>query len=237
VEVARRIECSEVFYKSLRDLTGISITKIKRYSKEHNPFNILEHPMVIEPSERQLKKINMLNEFIASYGALKLQESQERIRFTTPSQAGAYFLALLRGMKDREHFMVAFLDNSNSVIETRIVSEGTIDMAIVKPRDILKIAVTNDCTGMILSHNHPGTSLKFSCEDISVTQRIVDVFDPLDIRVIDHILIGGNSYASMANQGCLPKHVLNKSSYEPIRLQSVCEENLVTIDDEDELEL
>jgi DNA repair protein RadC len=58
VEVARKVECSEVFYKSLRDLTGISMAKIKRYSKEHNPFNILEHPMVIEPSERQLKKIN-----------------------------------------------------------------------------------------------------------------------------------------------------------------------------------
>lgn len=235
--MAKRIECFESFYKSLRDLTGISITKIKRYSKEHNPFNILEHPMVIEPSERQLKKINMLNEFIASYGVLKLQENQERIRFTTPSEAGAYFSSLLQGMKDRERFIVAFLDNSNSIIETRIVSEGTIDMTIVKPKDILKIAVANDCTGMILSHNHPGTSLKFSCEDISITQRIVDVFKPLDIRVIDHILIGGNSYASMESEGCLPKQVLSQSSYEPIRLQSVCEDDHRILDDEDEMEL
>jgi DNA repair protein RadC len=237
MKVAKRIECFESFYKSLRDLTGISITKIKRYSREHNPFNILEHPMVIEPSERQLKKINMLNEFIASYGVLKLQENQERIRFTTPSQAGAYFSSLLQGMKDRERFIVAFLDNSNSIIETRIVSEGTIDMTIVKPKDILKIAVANDCTGMILSHNHPGTSLKFSGEDISITQRIVDVFKPLDIRIIDHILIGGNSYTSMESEGCLPKQVLSQSSYEPIRLRSVCEEDHIMLDDEDEMEL
>lgn len=213
------------------------MTKIKGYAKDHNPFNILEHPMVIEPTERQLKKISILNEFIASYGVLKLQENQERIRLTVSGQAGQYFLSLLKGMKDRERFMVAFLDNSNSIIETRIVSEGSIDMAIVKPKEILKIAMLNDCTGMIVSHNHPGTSLTFSIEDISITQRIIDIFNPLGIRVLDHILIGGNDYVSMANENCLPKSVLNESNYEPIHLQSLCAEAHHTMDDEDELAL
>jgi DNA repair protein RadC len=52
--VAKKIECSEAFLKSLNALTGISIRKIKNYSKDNNPFNILEHPMVVEPNEKQL---------------------------------------------------------------------------------------------------------------------------------------------------------------------------------------
>lgn len=231
--MAKKIEYSETFLKSLNALTGISMRKIKDYSKEHNPFNILEHPMVIEPNEKQLKKISMLNEFIASYSVLRLKEEQERIKFTSPSDAGNYFLSLLGGMRDRERFMVGFLDNSNRIIETRIVSEGTIDMAIVKPRDILKIAIANDCSGLVLSHNHPGASQKFSAEDVSITQRIVDIFKPLDIRVLDHVLISGNKYISMLSEGCLPKTVLNEATYEPIYLQNSVREDNLTLDTEE----
>ncbi len=242
MNLARKIKCSETFFKSLNALTGISIRKIKSYSKENNPFNILEHPMVVEPNEKQLKKINMLNEFIASYSVLRLKEEQDTIKFTSPSDAGNYFLSLLGGMRDKERFMVAFLDNGNRIIETRIVSEGTIDMAIVKPRDILKIAIANDCSGLVLSHNHPGASRKFSKEDISMTQKIVDIFKPLDIRVLDHILIAGNQYISMANEQCLPKRILNEAKYDPIHLNHCAKENienkeLTIMTEEEDLEL
>jgi DNA repair protein RadC len=237
--MAKKIECTETFLNSLNSLTGISKRKIKNYSKEHNPFNILEHPMVIEPSENQLKKISMLNEFIASYGVLKLKEEQERIKFTCPSEVGNYFLSLLGGMKDKERFMVAFLDNGNHIIETRVISEGTINSALVSPREILKVALANDCTKLILSHNHPGASLSFSSEDRLMTQRIVDIFDPLNITVLDHIVIAGNQYVSMANEGCLPKIALNEAKYDPIPLKKldVAEETLDFEQDSEDEEL
>jgi DNA repair protein RadC len=151
----------------------------------------------LEPNEKQLEKIGLLNEFIASYNLLKIYESNEKIKFNTATVAGQYFLALLGGLKDKEKFMIAFLDSGNNVIEIKTMSEGTIGQAAVYPREILKYAVACDCKSMILSHNHPGGSTNFSPEDIALTQRIVDIFHPLEIKVLDHIIVSGTSYFSM----------------------------------------
>lgn len=239
------IKYSEDFFISLNTLTGIPLKKIKDYAKENNPFNILEHPMVVEPNEKQLEKISKLNQFIRSYGVLRMMVEQMRVKFSTPEDSGQFFSSILGGMKDKERFMVAFLDNSNSVIECRTVSEGTVNMAMVYPRDILKIAIANDCSSMILAHNHPGGSRKPSEEDILLTQRIVDIFTPLRIRVLDHVVVGGGRYSSMAELGYLPISPLNKANYEPISLndgeklwteQDKCCESTAT-EEEEELEL
>jgi DNA repair protein RadC len=74
-------------------------------------------------------------------------------------------LALLGGMKDKERFMVAFLDNGNNVIETKTMSEGSVGQAVVYPREVLKYAIACDCRAIILAHNHPGGSTNFSPED------------------------------------------------------------------------
>ena len=209
---------SEEFLKSLNALTGISLRKIENYAKDNNPFNILEHPSVVEPTEKQLEKIGLLNEFIATYHVLKIKEEEEVIKFTSPSESGAYFVSLLRGKKEREYFMVAFLGSGNRIIETRVVSRGTISQALVDPRDILKIALANDATNIILAHNHPGSSLTASRQDKDITQRIVDIFKPLNIKVLDHIIVGGNGFISMAENSCLPDGVLNSADYSMIKL-------------------
>ena len=192
------------FLKGLTNLTGISLEKVQRYAKENNPFNILEHPKIIDPNEKQLQKIGLLNEFIASYNLLKAHESENKIKFSTTKQAGDYFVPLLSGIKDKEKFMVAFLDNGNNIIQTKVVSEGSIAQAVVYPRDILKEALACDCKAMILSHNHPGGSDKPSNEDIALTQRLVNIFQPLGIKILDHIIVAGVNYCSMAQKGYVP---------------------------------
>ncbi len=214
--MAKEIKYSDSFFKSLNTLTGIPIKKIQEYAKENNPFNILEHPMVVEPNTKQLERIGKLNEFLASYNILKMQEEDNKIKFRSPSDAGQYFLSLLGGMKDKERFMVAFLDNGNNIIETKTVSEGSIDQAVVYPRDILKMAIVNDCNAMILSHNHPGGSTNPSTEDKNLTQKIVDIFHPLNIKVLDHIIVGAGRYSSMAEERYLPEVGVNKACYDPI---------------------
>ena len=203
---------SEEFLKSLNALTGISLRKIENYAKENNPFNILEHPYVVEPTEKQLEKIGLLNEFIATYHVLKIKEEEETIKFTGPNDSGPYFLSLLRGKKEREYFMVAFLGSGNRIIETRVVSKGTISQALVDPRDILKIALVNDATNIILAHNHLESSLKALSHDKDITQRIVDIFKPLGIKRLDHIIVGGNVFISMAENSCLLNGILNSAT-------------------------
>lgn len=195
---------SNNFLKGLTNLTGISIKKVQEYAKENNPFNILEHPNILEPNEKQLKKIGLLNEFIASYNLLKAHESENKISFSTPEHAANYFVPLLSGIKDKEKFMVAFLDNGNNIIQTKVISEGSISQAVVYPRDILKEALACDCKSMLFAHNHPGGANSPSDEDKSLTQKLVNIFHPLDIRVLDHIIVAGVDYCSMAQKGYMP---------------------------------
>lgn len=218
-----KVQYTDDFFHGLNKLTGIPMNKIKNYAKENNPFNILEHPNVLEPNQRQLEKINKLNEFIATYNVLKLEQEKEKISFHSPNESGQYFASLLGGMKDRERFLVAFLDNSNSIIELQTISEGTTNMTMVYPREILKMALANDSSNLLLVHNHPGGSVKASQEDVAITQRIVDIFKPLDINVIDHIIIGGYSFSSMAENGILPSEKMSIANYEPIEMEEVME--------------
>jgi len=152
------IQHTEKFLKGLTNLTGLSYKKVQQYVKSNNPFNILEHPHIMEPNEKQLEKIGLLNEFISSYNILKVHESNDKITLNSSSVSGQYFLALLGGMKDKERFMVAFLDSGNNIIETKTMSEGSIGQTAVYPREILKYALACDCNAVILAHNHPGGS-------------------------------------------------------------------------------
>lgn len=219
-------EHTEKFLKGLTTLTGLPYQRVQQYAKENNPFNILEHPQVIAPNEKQLGKIGLLNEFISSYNVLKLQEDEQKVKLDSSTAAGRYFTALLSGMKERERFLVSFLDNGCNVIETKIMSEGSVSQTAVYPREILKYAIACDCNAIILAHNHPGGSQHFSREDKALTQRIVDIFHPLEITVVDHIVVAGTRYRSMAEKGELPHPSTNKANYEVIALgEMTVEEN------------
>ena len=235
--MATKSKYTDDFFRSLNKLTGIPMNKIKTYAKENNPFNILEHPGVVEPNDKQLEKISKLNEFIASYNVLKMDLENEKITFRSPDESGRYFASILGGMKDKERFLVAFLDNSNSIIELKTISEGSTNMAVVYPRDILKMAMANDCTSILLSHNHPGGSLKASKEDLALTQRIVDIFKPLDIRILDHIIVGGYSYSSMAENSILPTDKLSVANYDPIKLSAKEDVEVYDLSADEEMEL
>ncbi|MBP2033412.1 DNA repair protein RadC [Clostridium algifaecis] len=215
------------FLKGLTSLTGIPIKKIQEYAKENNPFNILEHPNIIEPNEKQLQKIGLLNEFIASYNLLKVHESENKIKFSSPKEAADYFIPLLSGIKDKEKFMVAFLDNGNNIIQTKIMSEGNIAQAVIYPRDLLKEALACDCKAMILAHNHPGGSNSPSNEDKALTQKLVNIFHPLDIKIHDHIIVAGVNFCSMAEKGYMPQVIDELANYEPIKIENknILEEN------------
>lgn len=236
--MSKKTTHTDNFLKGLTTLTGLSIKKVKEYAKDNNPFNILEHPYIIEPNNKQLEKIGLLNEFIASYNLLKAHESENKIKFSSPEQAGAYFVSLLSGKKDKEKFMVAFLDTGNNIIQTKVVSEGSVVQAVVYPRKILKEAIACDCKAMILAHNHPGGSIKPSDEDKRLTQRLVDIFHPLDIKIHDHIIVADTKYTSMAQEDYMPNYTMDRASYEPIRVdETVIEIEEVYEIEDDELEL
>ena len=205
------------FIKGITRLTGISESKLKKYVAENNLFNVLEHPNTIDPNKQQLEKIYLLNEFISTYKLLKLQENENKLAFNSSKVAGEYFASLLGGIKDREKFMAAFLDTGNNIIETRTFSEGSVAEAVVYPREILKAALDCDCKSIILAHNHPGGSLSPSIQDRELTQRLMSIFLPLQISVLDHIIVANTQYNSMMEQCTMPQPSQN-ISYDTIPL-------------------
>lgn len=233
---------AESFIKSIKCLTGIAEDKLKKYASENNLFNVLEHPNTIGANSQQLEKIHILNEFITTYRILKLQENENRLVFNSPRVAGEYFASLLGGIKDKEKFMAVFLDTSNHIIEIRTFSEGSIGEAPIYPRMILKAALDCDCKSIIVAHNHPGGSLDPSIQDRDITERLISIFSPLQISLLDHIIVANAHYRSMAEHGGLPSASRN-INYDAVymsdkkEVKEVEAEYAVELSDTDEIDL
>lgn len=117
-------------------------------------------------------------------------------------RAGEYAVSLFTG-RTYEVFYLICLDTQNRVIRAVLVHEGTINEAPVYPRIIVETALRHQAHSVILAHNHPGGSLNPSRADIDVTQRIKTALNPIDIKVIDHILVAGTRYMSFAERGII----------------------------------
>ena len=116
--------------------------------------------------------------------------------------AGEYAISLFAG-RTYEAFFVICLDSQNRVNNAALVHEGTINEAPVYPRIIVETALRHQANCIILAHNHPGGSLHPSREDVEITRRIVTAFNAISIRVVDHIIVGGDKYMSFAERGLL----------------------------------
>lgn len=100
--------------------------------------------------------------------------------------------------------MVMFtLDNRHNVVGCFEISRGTVDEAIVYPREIATRALLTNAKAVILAHNHPGGHAKPSKQDISITRQIEDVLEMLDIWLLDHIIVAHDLTYSMADDGIL----------------------------------
>lgn len=101
------------------------------------------------------------------------------------------------GRLDREQIRVVMLDIRNGVIDTEIVSIGTIDSCVGHPREIFKNAIVKGAASIILTHNHPSGLASPSPEDLALTKRLMEVGRFLGIEVLDHVVIGDGCYCSI----------------------------------------
>lgn len=118
------------------------------------------------------------------------------------AKAGDYAVTLFAG-RIYECFFVICLDSQNHVNHAALVHEGTINEAPVYPRIIVETALRHKANSIIISHNHPGGSLRASNADIDVTRKICHAMKPIGIHVVDHIIVAGDRYTSFAEQGLM----------------------------------
>lgn len=110
-----------------------------------------------------------------------------------------YLTAKLRSCK-REIFACLFLNAQNQLIHYEELFLGTINHITVYPREIVKIALQCNASSVIFAHNHPAGNPSPSPQDKALTRSLVKILNPLDIKVLDHIIIGSNSYISLVDK-------------------------------------
>ncbi|QZE13325.1 DNA repair protein RadC [Halosquirtibacter laminarini] len=102
-----------------------------------------------------------------------------------------------------EEFWILLLDHQNHILKKHRSSKGGLTSTTVDLRPIIKEAVINSATQMIIAHNHPSGSLSPSQEDIVVTKKINTGLELIDIKLLDHLIITNDSYYSMADHGLI----------------------------------
>ena len=113
-----------------------------------------------------------------------------------------HYYPLMRDLR-HEVFKAVLLDAKHTIIRDFIVSQGSLTVSIVHPREVFNIAVRESAAAIIFVHNHPSGDPRPSEEDHALTQRLITAGEILGIRVLDHIVIGDGKYVSFADEGLL----------------------------------
>lgn len=107
------------------------------------------------------------------------------------------------GPTDREHFVILCLDAKNQVVGLNTVSVGSLTASIVHPREVMKPAILLNAQSVLICHNHPSGDPQPSKEDLSITARLKECFTLFGIALLDHLILGEDSFWSMRDHNQL----------------------------------
>ena len=119
---------------------------------------------------------------------------QQTVR--SPQDVANIFIPRMRGLR-KEQFHVLLLNSANKLFRETLVSEGSLNASIVHPREVFRVAVIESAASVIVLHNHPSGNTEPSTEDVEITRQLVEAGKVLGIPVHDHIIIAGESFASL----------------------------------------
>jgi len=143
-----------------------------------------------------------LNQLCAAMSLLLEFSFKREPALTSPELTLSYLKAKL-AQAEREIFSCIYLDNQHRAICYEKLFYGTIDGASVYPREVVKSCLKHNAAAVILAHNHPSGIAEPSTSDKDITQRLKTALATVDIRVLDHIIIGGSESFSFAEEGLL----------------------------------
>ncbi len=187
------------------------------YGRARGDVNPLSHRLletfgtlkgVLEATPDQLMAVEGVGEETATLLSLAvplfrrysacLCEAQKTLASTEAAEA--YCAALLAGRR-HECFYVISVSARNTVIGERMIAEGSLDAVPAYPRRVAEAALNHNASGVILCHNHPSGDCTPSAEDVRQTARLKKVLEDLDIRLLDHVVVGAGRTWSMAAHG------------------------------------
>jgi len=171
---------------------------------------------VLEAAPEELRKIKGIGP-VNSLSIKIVQEVARRflkeriLEKPVLDSAQAIFDYLYHSMRDRKNevFRVLFLNSQNRLLASEDLFEGTVDSSVVWPREVVAGAIRNSATGLIFVHNHPSGNPDPSSSDRDVTRDLVYAGRIMQIKVLDHIIIGDNRYFSFATAGLIEQYEMD----------------------------
>ncbi|MDW3899209.1 DNA repair protein RadC [Staphylococcus saprophyticus] len=169
---------------------------------------------IVNLKELKHLSINDLNKIkgVGLYKALTLKAAFElgermhsgsvddKIQINNPKDAADFMMGKMEHLT-QEKFIALFLNSKNIIIKQKTIFMGTLNSAIVHPREIYSEAVKCASNAIIVLHNHPSGDTTPSLEDIKTTDRLRECGDILGIQLLDHVIIGDHTYLSMVEEG------------------------------------
>ncbi len=129
-------------------------------------------------------------------------QSGRLVQVRSSQDVANHYMPLLAGKK-REQFQVILLDRKNHITRDVMISQGSLTSSVVHPREVFNPAIRDSAAAVIFVHNHPSGDPQPSPEDHTLTTRLVDAGQVLGIPVLDHIIVGRDTYMSFADEGLL----------------------------------
>jgi DNA repair protein RadC len=114
---------------------------------------------------------------------------------SSASDIAPYYMEKLKDLK-KEHFIAVFLDSKNKIIKDEVISVGTLNASLVHPREVFKAAIKESANAIILVHNHPSGDCEPSFEDYSITKKLKEAGELINVKFLDHIIVTGNNWVS-----------------------------------------
>ena len=122
--------------------------------------------------------------------------------FNSSSQVADHLATYLNG-RERETFVVLFLNRKHALISTEILFEGTLTQAAVHPREIVRYALLKNAAAVICGHNHPSGEIKPSTDDQVITSKIKRACELVEVQLLDHVITTNGDWYSFADNGLL----------------------------------
>ncbi|MFA6569881.1 MAG: DNA repair protein RadC [Bacteroidota bacterium] len=171
-------------YSSLSNLASCDLSELKK-TKGLGPAKAVKLVAAFEIAKR-----------------VKAEPFSSKKNIRTPADIANYYIPKFHGEK-KEKFYTLLLSSANKIIREVQVSEGTLNGSTVHAREVFKIAISESAASIILMHNHPSGSPEPSPEDIGITKQLVEAGNIVGIKVLDHLIIAGDSYTSFVQRGLL----------------------------------
>ncbi len=148
------------------------------------------------------------------------------VAFTSTRAAREWLILNMAGL-EREEFRVLYLNNQNQLIAGETLFTGTINRTEVHPREVIKRALYHNAAAVVLAHNHPSGEVTPSKADRLITERLVQALGLVDIRVPDHLIVGGNQVFSFAEAAVVLAHNHPSGEVTPSKADRLITERLV----------